>query len=222
MRQITVYAHRGSALHARENTAAAFDSALHLGFKAFELDLLRLKDGTIVVFHDFTLRRQFGKLKRIRSVTLKEFRKINPDLLTFDEFVDRYAKKKITVNFEVKDDSKTLRAMLPGIAKFHDPVISSFRRTVVDAALSEGLEAGYLFHTMRAFRAGQKKMKGNRLHISKNLLRSRNKPTKVFSSYNTHVYTVNDPIEALSLSAFPFVHGIFTDSPDVMRAFQRK
>ncbi|MBL8021956.1 MAG: hypothetical protein JNM27_19940 [Leptospirales bacterium] len=214
-----LYAHRGSAIHHRENTAGAFDAALALGFQAFELDLLRLGDDTIVVYHDFTLSRQFKKLKRLSKITLSEFRKINNKILTFEEFVRRYSKKDITVNFEIKDDVRTLGLARAGISKFRKPVVSSFRLKVVDAAAALGLPVGYLFDTVRAFKANKKKIKGQRIHVSKKMLAKRHKPAVLFRGYELHVYTVNDPAEARQIAEFDFVKGIFTDTPEVLHAF---
>jgi myo-inositol-1(or 4)-monophosphatase len=57
---ITTIAHRGDPLGARENTLAAFESALVLGADWVELDLRRTRDGAIVVLHDQTLERLWG------------------------------------------------------------------------------------------------------------------------------------------------------------------
>lgn len=57
-----IIAHRGDATHATENTIAAFESAIRLGADMIEMDVQRLKDGTLVVFHD----------DRIDSMALKD------------------------------------------------------------------------------------------------------------------------------------------------------
>lgn len=64
------FAHRG--LHdldagVPENTLAAFDAAVASGY-AIELDVQRLGDGTVVVFHDGDLRRACAIDKRLRDV----------------------------------------------------------------------------------------------------------------------------------------------------------
>jgi myo-inositol-1(or 4)-monophosphatase/deoxyribonuclease-2 len=53
-------AHRGDPLHHRENTLAAFASAIALGADWVELDLRRTRDGEIVVLHDQSLERLWG------------------------------------------------------------------------------------------------------------------------------------------------------------------
>ena len=50
-----VIAHRGAAGLAPENTLAAFKRALNLGVDAVELDVQLSADGSVVVYHDFTL-----------------------------------------------------------------------------------------------------------------------------------------------------------------------
>ena len=58
--RVTVIAHRGDSVGARENTPAAFASAVALGADMVELDLRRTRDGTIVVLHDQSLLRLWG------------------------------------------------------------------------------------------------------------------------------------------------------------------
>ena len=52
-----VFAHRGGAGLAPENTLAAFDNGLALGADGLELDLHLSRDGIVVVHHDGTLER---------------------------------------------------------------------------------------------------------------------------------------------------------------------
>src|SRR3954471_12466315 len=52
-----VFAHRGGAALAPENTIAAFDNGLALGADGLELDVHLSRDGVVVVHHDRTLDR---------------------------------------------------------------------------------------------------------------------------------------------------------------------
>ncbi|MFJ2825183.1 glycerophosphodiester phosphodiesterase [Streptomyces toxytricini] len=52
-----VYAHRGASAYAPENTLAAVDAAVRLGFDWVENDVQRTRDGELVVIHDDTLAR---------------------------------------------------------------------------------------------------------------------------------------------------------------------
>jgi glycerophosphoryl diester phosphodiesterase len=58
--RVTAIAHRGDPVGARENTPAAFTSAVALGADMVELDLRRTRDGEIVVLHDQSLLRLWG------------------------------------------------------------------------------------------------------------------------------------------------------------------
>jgi glycerophosphoryl diester phosphodiesterase len=55
--RLTVFAHRGGAALAPENTAAAFAQAAALGVDGCELDVRLSRDGEVVVLHDATLDR---------------------------------------------------------------------------------------------------------------------------------------------------------------------
>ena len=52
-----VFAHRGGAALAPENTLAAFDNGVALGADGIELDVRASRDGRVVVHHDETLDR---------------------------------------------------------------------------------------------------------------------------------------------------------------------
>jgi myo-inositol-1(or 4)-monophosphatase/deoxyribonuclease-2 len=58
--EVAAIAHRGDPVGARENTPAAFTSAVALGADMVELDLRCTRDGEIVVLHDQSLLRLWG------------------------------------------------------------------------------------------------------------------------------------------------------------------
>ncbi|WP_420174463.1 inositol monophosphatase family protein [Luteococcus sp. OSA5] len=62
---ITVVAHRGDSESARENTPAAFRSAVEGGADVVEIDIRTSRDGVSVILHDATLLRLWGVPHRV-------------------------------------------------------------------------------------------------------------------------------------------------------------
>jgi glycerophosphoryl diester phosphodiesterase len=84
--QVLVSAHRCGAgkNEALENTRVALDRSLALGVDYVELDVRRLGDGTLVLFHDPWLVED-GKQLRLNQLTLEEFAGRSPQYLLFED-----------------------------------------------------------------------------------------------------------------------------------------
>jgi glycerophosphoryl diester phosphodiesterase len=67
-----VFAHRGGAALAPENTIAAFDRAAALGVHGIELDVRLSRDGVVVVHHDATLERTTNLRGLVEQHTVAE------------------------------------------------------------------------------------------------------------------------------------------------------
>jgi glycerophosphoryl diester phosphodiesterase len=63
-------AHRGDPISAPENTLTAFLSAVRKGADMVEIDLRRTRDGEIVVLHDPTLARLWGRERNVADLDL--------------------------------------------------------------------------------------------------------------------------------------------------------
>jgi glycerophosphoryl diester phosphodiesterase len=76
MPDVITIAHRGDPIGARENTPAAFASAAALGADWVELDLRLTRDGEVVVLHDQSLERLWGRDVSVCDVDLAEVRRL--------------------------------------------------------------------------------------------------------------------------------------------------
>ncbi len=74
---IKVFAHRGAAGYAPENTLEAFQLAVQLGADGVELDVHLTRDGHLLVAHDERVDRVSDGIGRICDMTLKDIKKLN-------------------------------------------------------------------------------------------------------------------------------------------------
>ncbi len=72
-----VFAHRGGAALAPENTLAAFDQALALGADGLELDVRLARDGVVVVHHDATVDRTTSGRGPVEALTAGELARLD-------------------------------------------------------------------------------------------------------------------------------------------------
>lgn len=69
-----VIAHRGNSAHAPENTIAALQSAVELGADAVEFDVRLTRDGVPVLLHDLTLDRTTSGQGRLSDLDMTQVR----------------------------------------------------------------------------------------------------------------------------------------------------
>ncbi|MFD0269992.1 glycerophosphodiester phosphodiesterase [Streptomyces sp. NPDC127106] len=116
-----VYAHRGASAYAPENTLAAVDAALRLGFDWVENDVQRTRDGELVVIHDDTLARTTNAEEvfpdrapwRVRDFTAAEIARLDAGswfdpayagarVPTLREYLDRVERNRQRLLLEIK------------------------------------------------------------------------------------------------------------------------
>lgn len=89
-------AHRGAHSRKRgiiENTDAAFSAALAVDCWGIEFDVHATADQVLVVNHDPTLKRIWGKNVAINTLTFKQLRQLAPQIMSLAEVVERYGKR---------------------------------------------------------------------------------------------------------------------------------
>jgi glycerophosphoryl diester phosphodiesterase len=129
-----LFAHRGGAALAPENTLPAFDAAARLGIVAFELDVRLTRDGEVVVFHDEGTSRITGAAGTVEERSLEELRSLDagfsfsPDggathpwrgrgvrIPTLRELLERH--RRAAVNVEAKHPAPALAAALVDVIR---------------------------------------------------------------------------------------------------------
>ena len=117
------YAHRGfhNDTDAPENSLAAFRRAAELGMHS-ELDVHRIADGTLVVFHDDTLSRMTGARGYIADYDLSNLRKLklgetDERIPTFDEVLDIFEDSGLSLLIELKVDRGNQKKLCEAVAR---------------------------------------------------------------------------------------------------------
>lgn len=148
-----VFAHRGGAALAPENTIVAFDRGLALGADGLELDVRLSRDGVPVVHHDATLERTTNLRGHISAFTADElgradagyhfrpggepaFRGRGHGIPTLQEVLVRYADTRIII--EMKDNRTAMADSVLSVVRaaraFDRVCLGSFRLHVLRAA----------------------------------------------------------------------------------------
>ena len=112
-----ILAHRGYSGIAPENTDLAFQMAYDFAFDGVELDVHLTKDKHLVIIHDETTNRTALTNREIEFSTLEELKKDDhskffklhtrrQEIMTLEEFLDKYLDLYTLINIEIKTDQK--------------------------------------------------------------------------------------------------------------------
>jgi glycerophosphoryl diester phosphodiesterase len=157
-----VYAHRGGAALAPENTLAAFDRGIAEGADGLELDVRLSRDGVPVVHHDATLERTTNGSGPVAALTADELARVDAayqftsggdfpfrgqgiGVPRLDEVVRRYPDAELII--EMKDDTPALAEAVVGALRnagaLERAVLASFHaRPVLAARRIDGVRTG--------------------------------------------------------------------------------
>ena len=229
------FAHRGGAGEGDENTTAAFERAIELGFRYVETDVHATADGVPVVFHDATLDRLTGRSGAIGALTWADLRSIRiagaAAVPRLDEVLDAWP--EIRFNIDVKADAGTA----PTVAAVRHAgatdrvLLASFddRRLARIRALAGPAQATSL-GMREAARLRLASLTGRRLRLPQSVAAAqvppRYGPVPVVDrrfvrlahrlGLQVHVWTIDEPAEMHRLLDLG-VDGIMTDRPAVLR-----
>lgn len=227
-------AHRGGAGVHPENSVAAFDHSIALGFTHLETDVHATADGRAVAFHDDQLDRVTDAAGRICDLPWSQVRQARiagrEPIPLLEELLERFSTARF--NLDPKSDA-AVGPMVEVIERANalDRVcVTSFsgrRTTRVVRALGPGLchGAGPLGIARVMLRSVGLPVPGPRAQVAQVPVKSGPVPivTRRFvraahrGGMAVHVWTVDDPAEMERLLDLG-VDGIMTDRPEVLRA----
>lgn len=173
MQKPILFAHRGSAVLAPENTESAFDLALQLGASVLETDVRTSSDGIPVIHHDAKLDRTTNGTGFVSNYSLKELHQLDAGyrftslsgeitrgqgirMLTLKAFLEKY--RDTPVNVEIKHPKAEFSAVVAKViaesgradtvtvASFHGGVTEAFRKAapgIKTAATRDEIMAQY-------------------------------------------------------------------------------
>ena len=227
------FAHRGGALDAPENSIAAFQSAIDLGYKYLETDVHLTLDGYIIAFHDDVLDRVTNMEGKISETPYSELRKAliegKAEIPLLENLLAAFPKANF--NIDPKDDrvAEPLAHLIRKTASSDRICVTSFsdkRTQLVSRLVGKDLCTGVGPSGVTRLRLGkftnnQSVLRGQCVQVPVDV---KGIPliTKVFidrvHSMNKviHAWTINDPEEMHRLLDLG-IDGIMTDRPQVLK-----
>jgi glycerophosphoryl diester phosphodiesterase len=233
-----VYGHRGARARAPENTIEAFELALSEGADGIELDVRMTADGELVVLHDGHVQLEAGRVVPVHRLSLAQVKSLalrsGTLVPTLSEVLTwHHARGKLT-NVEIKGDvpharwlgRKTAECIRDHgttgllLSSFHPGLVWQMARLLPDVPIALLVEAGRLGAVQRAL-GGWKRLGASGVHPERRLLDAIYLRPFIEAGALVNTWTVNDPAEALCLSALG-VDGIVTDRPlEILAALQQ-
>ena len=224
-----IWAHRGASAIEEENTMPAFAKAIECGADGIELDVRLTGDREVVVFHDKSLERQFGKPLMVDELTLDELREETKNVFeipTLGQVLEAFGGECL-INVEIKEmgfnpidlvkkttekirTSECLDSVL--ISSFDPKALASaaWFEHRISRALLFGMESPLGLNVLD--RLGQNAFSA--LHPESVLINEKKINTWHKRGLAIHVWTVDDPNEILRLSELG-VDSFITNVPDI-------
>ena len=233
-----MFAHRGLAVEAPENTMLAFAKAIAAGARYVETDVHASSDGIAVVAHDPDLRRVAGRDVRIDQLTFAELRKIDlgydQTFCSLAEALDAFPETRFNIDIKSVAAAEPAAAAILAARASGRVLVSSFDERRRQAALRllpgvvSSTSARLFVIALLASKVGfspvvRRALRGLvAVQVPEKALGLRVTTARVIRALHNqgvemHVWTVNDParmVELLDLG----VDGIVTDRADLALA----
>jgi glycerophosphoryl diester phosphodiesterase len=228
------FAHRGGTSEAPENTMAAFEHAVSLGYRYLETDVHLSADGVLMAFHDPDLTRTCGVDRSIADMTAPELADVLVDgrapIPLMSELLERFP--GVRFNIDCKSDAAT--GPLAELVRRHDALdrvcLGAFghaRLAKLRALLGPGLltcaspqEVASLRVLGRlggsALRVAQVPVAYDVAGFGVTVVNERFVRNAHRRGTPVHVWTIDDPAEMHRLLDLG-VDGLMTDRPEILR-----
>jgi glycerophosphoryl diester phosphodiesterase len=224
-----IFGHRGASAYAPENTLAAFGLAADQGADGIEFDVQLSTDGWPVILHDFRVDRTTNGTGKVAELTLAQLRALDAgegqSVPALDELFEMLGPRLI-YNIELKNVSWRDRGLEAAVAdciqsyRLDDRVIvSSFNPLAIRRArryLSPRTPVALLRAPPWMYRYGYWLADGEADHPHYSMVDADYMSWARRRGYRVHVWTVDDPAEAIRLADLG-VQAIITNKPDLIR-----
>ena len=234
MKEIQIFAHRGSKKTHPENTMIAFIEAERVKADGIEFDVHFSSDGELVIIHDETLSRTTTLTGYVKNYTAEELKQADAGVLFSKQFVGERipflrevfewaTKNDLLMNIELKTDKFSYEGIEQKVIdlirefQFEDRIIlSSFNHHSLDIAkeIAPEIERALLFKELPKNIENILKEKGEsgihpkRRTVTKKLIKSAQK-----LGYKVRPWTANRSKDILLLADLG-VDAFFTDCPE--------
>ena len=238
-----MFAHRGLATEAPENTLLAFAKALALGIRYLETDVHASADGVAIISHDPDLKRLTGRDVRIEQLTAAELSRIDlgegQNFTTLAAALDAFPDARFNIDIKAAAAAQPAAAAITAANAQQRVLIGSFSKKrrvsaarripgVATSASSGAVLAatwsaaiGLTGITRRVLR------RVDAVQIPLRVLGVRTTSPRVLAAFHAakvevHVWTIDDPAQMNRLLDAG-VDGIMTDRADLgVEVFERR
>jgi glycerophosphoryl diester phosphodiesterase len=217
--------HRGAKAYATENTAESFSKAIELGANGIELDVRRSKDGRLVVSHDDSLKKIYGKDVPVNEATLSELKQLTDNrIVTLEEALRFIGGKveKILVELKETGYEQSVLNMIEKESSKERVIIVSFHEEALARVrtLDATIETGLIYTKPKKPIETALKLDAQYLVALYRFVHRRDVAKAHKENLKVIVWTINTKKEAEEYFAKD-VDGIASDKPDILRHIGR-
>ena len=230
-----MFAHRGLAIEAPENTLLAFAKAVAIGAHYVETDVHGSHDGVAMISHDPTLERVAGRRVRVSQLTAAELRRVDlghgQGFTSLAEALDAFPETKFNIDVKSRDAVPGTIAAITKAGAQDRVLVSSFderRRALALRGLPGVVSSASARRFVLALLAGKvgfsPALRGSlrglvAVQVPEKALGLRVTTARMLAALHAanvemHVWTVNDPARMDALLDLG-VDGIVTDRADL-------